>query len=55
MADSPRWWHHIVEQTAGNIGRFGQGAIHSVENLVQVPRELHIGKDSISAYYSSKD
>ena len=54
-AEEGMQWHHIVEQTPGNIKRFGQVMIQSVENLVQVPKDLHIGKDSISAYYSSKD
>ena len=48
-------WHHIVGQTPSNIARFGPGAIHNIENLVQVPKDLHIGEGSISAYYSSKD
>ena len=38
----------------GNIARFGPGLIHNIENMVQVPKELHIGEGSISAYYSSK-
>src|SRR5260370_11641879 len=47
-------WHHIVGQTANNIERFGPEAIHNTENLIQVPKDLHIGEGSISAYYSSK-
>jgi hypothetical protein len=54
IAEEGLQWHHIVEQTPGNLARFGPGAIHNVENLVQVPRDLHIGKGSISAFYSSK-
>jgi hypothetical protein len=47
--------HHIVEQTPGNLAKFGPEALHNLENIVQIPRDLHVGKDSISAYYSSKD
>ncbi len=54
VAQEGMQWHHIVEQTASNIERFGPRAIHNVENLVQVPRELHIGEGSVSAFYSSK-
>jgi hypothetical protein len=38
-----------------NIKTFGPRAIHNINNMVQVPTELHIGEGSISAYYSSKD
>jgi len=30
-------WHHIVEQTPGNVKRFGAEAIHNTENLVKLP------------------
>jgi RHS repeat-associated protein len=43
-------WHHIVEQTPGNITRFGSQAIHNTENLVRLDAALH---GRISAYYSS--
>jgi RHS repeat-associated protein len=43
-------WHHIVEQTSGNVARFGARAIHNLANLVRVPYDVHI---RISAYYSS--
>lgn len=46
-------WHHIVEQTPGNIERFGAEAIQNTNNLVRVNASIHVGKGSISAYYSS--
>ncbi|MCK5750738.1 MAG: hypothetical protein KAH44_31260, partial [Oricola sp.] len=46
-------WHHIVEQTAGNVRTFGSAAIHNTNNVVKVPSRMHVGKGSVSAYYSS--
>nr|WP_254624162.1 hypothetical protein [Myxococcus sp. CA033] len=43
-------WHHIVEQTDGNVGRFGPKAIHNTENLIPVEVAIH---QQISALYSS--
>lgn len=47
-------WHHIVEQNADNIARFGAERIHNTRNLIRLPH----GKGSIhaklSGYYSSK-
>lgn len=48
-------WHHIVEKTPGNLKAFGAEVIHSADNVVAVPADAHIGKNTISAYYSSKD
>jgi len=45
-------WHHIVEQTRGNLQRFGSAPIQNSGNLVPVEYTLH---RQISAYYSSKD
>ncbi|MFY2562816.1 hypothetical protein ACN469_34805 [Corallococcus terminator] len=44
-------WHHIVEQTDGNVGRFGPKALHNTENIVGLDKDLH---SRISAFYSSK-
>ena len=44
-------WHHIVEQTPGNVGRFGPQALHNTENVIAVDADVHV---KISAYYSSK-
>ncbi|HEY4640546.1 MAG TPA: hypothetical protein VII75_04325, partial [Thermoanaerobaculia bacterium] len=47
-------WHHIVEQNPGNIKAFGKKAIQNSVNLFKVLKNVHRGKGSISAYYSSK-
>lgn len=44
-------WHHIVEQTPGNVQRFGPEAIHNTENVIAIDATLH---EEISAFYSSK-
>jgi hypothetical protein len=44
-------WHHIVEQTQGNIGRFGPHALHNTQNVIPLEKELHA---QISAFYSRK-
>ncbi|HEX8441095.1 hypothetical protein [Archangium sp.] len=43
-------WHHLVEQTKGNVKRFGGEAIHNTENVVGLDKPLH---DEVSAFYSS--
>ncbi|WP_342374528.1 hypothetical protein NVS55_24625 [Myxococcus stipitatus] len=43
-------WHHIVEQTDGNVGRFGPKSLHNTENIVALDKDLH---SKISALYSS--
>ena len=43
-------WHHIVEQTPGNVENFGPKAIHNTENVVAINKEIH---DQISNYYST--
>ena len=35
-AGTNRAWHHIVEQTPGNVTRFGNQAIHNTGNVVNV-------------------
>jgi len=44
-------WHHIVEQTEGNVRQFGPEAIHNTENVIALDKALH---DLVSAFYSSK-
>ncbi len=44
-------WHHIVEQTPGNVARFGPEAIHNTNNLVRLDVLTH---RQISGFYSSK-
>ncbi|WNG28651.1 hypothetical protein F0U62_35140 [Cystobacter fuscus] len=43
-------WHHIVEQTPGNVKRFGGEALQNTENVIALDKTLH-GKTS--AFYSS--
>ncbi|WP_375759399.1 hypothetical protein [Corallococcus exercitus] len=45
-------WHHIVEQTDGNVQRFGPQAVHNTENVIAIDEAIH---QQISRYYSSKD
>ncbi|HEY0096021.1 MAG TPA: hypothetical protein VGB96_16950, partial [Archangium sp.] len=51
-AGEGKQWHHIVEQTEGNIQRFGPHALHNTENVLALDEGIH---RRISAYYSSKD
>lgn len=44
-------WEHLVEQTDGNVGRFGEEQIHNTENVIRLPKLWH---EKISNYYSSK-
>jgi hypothetical protein len=44
-------WHHIVEQTPGNVERFGPEALHNTGNVIAIDKTLH---QRISALYSSK-
>jgi hypothetical protein len=43
-------WHHIVEQTPGNVERFGPHALHNTENVIALEKALHT---PLSAFYSS--
>ena len=43
-------WHHIVEQTPGNVSRFGPEAVHSTQNLMRLDVASH---QRLSAFYSS--
>jgi hypothetical protein len=43
-------WHHIVEQTPGNVKRFGPQALHNTENITPLDKRLHT---DVSAFYSS--
>jgi len=44
-------WHHVVEQTDGNVDSFGAERIHSTDNEVALDKDLH---QKVSALYSSK-
>ncbi len=43
-------WHHIVEQTPGNVKRFGAQALHNTENIIPLDKGQHI---RLSGIYSS--
>ncbi|QRK10548.1 hypothetical protein JQX13_10905 [Archangium violaceum] len=43
-------WHHIVEQTPGNVKRFGAQAVHNTENIIPLDKGIHT---RISSLYSS--
>ncbi|WP_141326535.1 hypothetical protein [Myxococcus sp. AB025B] len=43
-------WHHIVEQTPGNVKRFGPQSLHNTENIISLDKSLHT---KISSLYSS--
>ncbi|NTX02595.1 hypothetical protein [Myxococcus sp. CA040A] len=43
-------WHHIVEQTPGNVNRFGPQALHNTENVIPLDKSLHT---KVSSLYSS--
>ncbi|RKI71602.1 hypothetical protein D7X55_08845 [Corallococcus sp. AB049A] len=49
-AEDGMQWHHIVEQTPGNVDRFGPEAIHNTENVIQLDQALH---KRLSGFYSS--
>jgi hypothetical protein len=43
-------WHHIVEQTPGNVNRFGAQAVHNTDNIVPLDKGIHT---RLSSLYSS--
>lgn len=49
-AGERKQWHHIVEQTPGNVERFGPHALHNTENVIPLEQGLHTG---LSRFYSS--
>ncbi|AKF81770.1 hypothetical protein MFUL124B02_22895 [Myxococcus fulvus 124B02] len=49
-AGKDKEWHHIVEQTPGNVNRFGPQALHNTENVIPMDKALHT---DVSAFYSS--
>jgi len=50
-AGTGKQWHHIVEQTPGNVTRFGGEALHNTENITALDKDLHT---RLGAFYSSK-
>ncbi|WNG58030.1 hypothetical protein F0U59_27210 [Archangium gephyra] len=49
-AGSGKEWHHIVEQTKGNVKRFGDNALQNTENIIALDKTLHT---DVSRLYSS--
>ncbi|WP_404373393.1 hypothetical protein ACIHQR_19400 [Corallococcus coralloides] len=49
-AGNNKEWHHVVEQTPGNVNRFGPQALHNTDNIVPLDKALH---SRISAMYST--
>ncbi|WP_395811934.1 hypothetical protein [Archangium minus] len=43
-------WHHIIEQTPGNVKRFGSESLHNTENIVSLDKGIHT---RLSSIYSS--
>ena len=53
-AGDGRAWHHIVEQSATNINKFGAEMIKNARNIVNIQHGTRTLHNAISAYYSSK-
>ncbi|AFE05627.1 hypothetical protein COCOR_04095 [Corallococcus coralloides DSM 2259] len=49
-AGTHKEWHHVVEQTPGNVKRFGPQSLHNTDNILPLDKALHI---DVSAFYSS--
>ena len=49
-AGNGKEWHHIVEQTDGNVARFGPQALHNTENVIPLDEAIH---QQLSGFYSS--
>jgi hypothetical protein len=49
-AGAGKHWHHIVEQTPGNVARFGPEAVHNTQNVMRLDAAVHA---RVSGFYSS--
>jgi hypothetical protein len=49
-AGEGKQWHHIVEQTPGNVERFGPHALHNTKNVIPLETATHT---EVSRIYSS--
>jgi hypothetical protein len=49
-AGAGRQWHHVVEQTDGNVAKFGAKVVHVGGNWLRIPEKAH---SQLSAFYSS--
>lgn len=47
-------WHHIVEQHADNVTKFGAESIHNGSNIIKLPHGAGSIHAKVSGYYSSK-
>ena len=52
-AGAGKAWHHIVEQTPANIAKFGEEAIHNVNNIMKLDHGKGSIHAKISGFYSS--
>ena len=46
-------WHHIVEQHAQNIAKFGPQRIHNTNNLIKLPYGAGSIHAKITGHYNS--
>ncbi len=46
-------WHHIVEQTPGNIAKFGNQTVHNTGNLMKLPHGTGTIHAKVPGHYSS--
>ncbi len=46
-------WHHIVNQNASNVARFGAERIHNTNNLIKLPDRAGEIHRQITGYYNS--
>ncbi len=49
-AGEGKQWHHIIEQTPGNVERFGPHALHNTQNVIPLDTGIH---REVSRLYSS--
>lgn len=47
-------WHHVIEQNASNVAKFGPEAIHNTGNLMKLPHGAGSIHAKVSGFYSSK-
>lgn len=53
-AGQGRAWHHIVEQTPGNVARFGAQRLHTANNMVPLDHGGGTLHARLGGFYSSK-
>jgi hypothetical protein len=52
-AGSGKAWHHIVQQTATNVNRFGAQAIHNARNIVRISHGASTLHSRLTGHYNS--